>query len=260
MKKIEPVSPDITPGLTDRIRDFWTRNVNAERLMGKTLTTHERGEREYFAALERQRYRSHRHLEPWIHSMQPGRSVLEIGCGIGMDSYRMARHGLRVTGIDLTDVAIETVRSRFAREGLDGTFATGNAEALRFPDGHFDYVYSFGVLHHVADTERAVREVWRVLKKGGEARIMLYHRHSLNELVHRLTRIPFEEKDELCPVVRRYTRKEARLLFQQFTDVQISLDQVFGEGYGPLFRLTPVPIHRVLSRRLGWHMMISAVK
>ena len=260
MKKIEPASPDITPDLTDRIRDFWTRNVNAERLSGKTQTAHARGEHQYFDALERQRYRSHRHLEPWIHSMQPGRSVLEIGCGIGMDSYLMARHALRVTGIDLTDIAIETVRSRFAREGLDGTFEIGDAEALHFPDEHFDYVYSFGVLHHVADTERAVREVWRVLKMGGEARIMLYHRHSLNELVHRITGIPFEEKDELCPVVRRYTRKEARQLFHQFTEVRIGLDHLFGEGYGQLFRLMPVPIYRALSRRIGWHMMISAVK
>jgi len=260
MKKIEPTSPEITPDLTDRIRDFWTRNVNAERLMGRTVSAHARGEQEYFEALEKQRYRSHRHLEPWIRSMQPGRSVLEIGCGVGLDSYRMARHGLRVTGIDLTDIAVETVRSRFAREGLDGTFETGNAEALRFPDGHFDYVYSFGVLHHVADTERAVREVWRVLKKGGEARIMLYHRRSLNELVHRMTGIPFEEKEELCPVVRRYTRKEAAQLFHQFAAVSMGLDQVFGEGYGPLYRLTPVPIHRALSRRLGWHLMISAAK
>lgn len=260
MKKIEPVSPEITPDLTDRIRDFWTRNVNAERLMGAAVTAHARGEHAYFDELAKQRYRSHRHLEPWIHAMQPGRSVLEIGCGVGMDSYRMARHGLRVTGIDLTDIAIETARSRFSREGLQGAFETGNAEALRFPDEHFDYVYSFGVLHHVADTELAVLEVWRVLKKGGEARIMLYHRHSFNELVHRITGIPFEEKDELCPVVRRYTRDEARRLFHQFTEVKIGLDQVFGEGYGLLFKLTPGPIHRALSRRVGWHMMISAVK
>lgn len=260
MKKIEPVSPDVTPDLTDRIRDFWTRNVNAERLMGAAVTSQSRGGQAYFEELERQRYRSHRHLEPWIHSMQPGRSVLEIGCGVGMDSYRMARRGLRVTGIDLTDVAIETAKSRFAREGLDGTFEIGDAEKLRFPDEYFDYVYSFGVLHHVADTERAVREVWRVLKRGGEARIMLYHRRSLNELVHRVTGIPFEERDELCPVVRRYTRKEARQLFHPFTDVKIGLDQVYGEGYGLLYRLTPLPIHKALSRGFGWHMMISAVK
>jgi len=260
MKKVEPARPEVTPDLTDRVRDFWTRNVNAERLLGKAVTQRERGEREYFDDLELQRYRSHRHLEPWIESMQPGRSVLEIGCGIGMDSYRMAQHGLRVTGIDLTQVAIDTVRARFAREGLDGTFEVGDAETLRFPNEHFDYVYSFGVLHHVPDTERSVQEAWRVLKKGGEARIMLYNRRSLNEFVHRLTGIPFEEKDELCPVVRRYSRKEARQLFNQFTDVEIALEQVYGEGYGLLYRMTPVPIHKALSRSIGWHMMIVAVK
>jgi ubiquinone/menaquinone biosynthesis C-methylase UbiE len=260
MKKVEPARPEVTPDLTDRVRDFWTRNVNAERLMGKAVTPHGRGEREYFEELELQRYRSHRHLDGWIRSMQPGRSVLEIGCGIGMDSHRMARHGLRVTCIDLTQVAIDTVKDRFAREGIEGTFEVGDAEALSFPDEHFDYDYSFGVLHHVPDTERSVQEVWRVLKKGGEARIMLYHRRSLNELVHRLTGIPFEENDELCPVVRRYSREEARQLFSPFTKVKIALEQVYGEGYGLLYRMTPVPIHKALSRSVGWHMMIVAEK
>jgi ubiquinone/menaquinone biosynthesis C-methylase UbiE len=260
MKGIEPTRPLITADLTDRIRDFWTRNVNAERLMGKSVSQHARGEPEYFQALENQRYRSHRHLAPWIDAMEPGRTVLEIGCGIGMDSHRMARRGLRVTGIDLTEIAVETARSRFARDGLHGKFETGDAESLPFADGQFDYVYSFGVLHHVADTERAIGEVWRVLKPGGEARIMLYHRRSLNELMHRITGIPFEEKDELCPVVRRYTRDEARLLFRHFTRVEVRVDHAFGEGYGWLFRLTPRPVHRLLSRSVGWHVMIVAVK
>jgi ubiquinone/menaquinone biosynthesis C-methylase UbiE len=124
----------------------------------------------------------------------------------------------------------------------------------------FDYVYSFGVLHHVADTEHSIREVFRVLKPGGQARIMLYNRHSLNELVHRLVRVPFEERDELCPVVRRFSNKEVETLFGQFSSVQQSLEYVYGEGYGLLFKLTPVWLHRLLSKYWGWHIMIAATK
>jgi ubiquinone/menaquinone biosynthesis C-methylase UbiE len=259
-KGIEDARVDASPGLTHRVRDFWTRNVNAERLYGRTVSPHARGEEGYFADLEAQRYRSHRHLRPWIESLESGRSVLEIGCGVGLDSHLMAERGLAVTAVDLTDVGVATAARRFAREALRGAFSVANAERLPFASASFDYVYSFGVLHHAADTARCIGEVHRVLKPGGEARIMLYHRRSFNEFVHRLLRVPFEEKDELCPVVRRYTRAEVRELFAAFTRVDVHADYLYGEGYGPVFRLTPRPLYDWLSRRIGWHLMIRARK
>lgn len=260
MKSIEPTDPEKSSYLLEDVRDFWSRNVNAERIYGRQVTEQERGSAAYFADLETQRYRSHRHLLPSITSMAPGSSVLEIGCGIGLDSFTMAKHGLEVTAIDLTEVAVETARTRFEKAGLRAAFQVANAEEIPYMDDTFDYVYSFGVLHHVPDTERALSEVYRVLKPGGETRIMLYHRHSLNELVHRLTKVPFEDKDELCPVVRRYTRSEVRDIFGQFSDVALQLEYAFGEGYGALFRVTPQWVYNWLSRHYGWHIMIRAIK
>jgi len=118
MKHIEPVSPAIGKDLTPRIRDFWTRRVNAERIMGRDVTAHERGEDGYFRDLETQRYRSHRHLLPWIAAMTPGKTVLEIGSGVGLDTYAMAKHGLEVTAVDLTDVGVATARQRFLRHRM----------------------------------------------------------------------------------------------------------------------------------------------
>lgn len=260
MNKIEPSRIDASPELTGKIRDFWSRRVNAERIFGKTVSSHDRGDEAYFNDLETQRYRSHRHLMPWIGRMQYGRSVLEIGCGVGMDTHTMAKRGLRVTAADLTHVGVSTAQARFHREGLPGSFLVGDACGLPLAGESFDYVYSFGVLHHVADTPRSIDEVFRLLKPGGTALIMLYHRHSLNEWVHRLLGVPFEEKDELCPVVRRYSMDEVRQLFSRFSAVEVSPDFLFGEGYGILFKLLPVPLYRWLSRRMGWHLMIAAVK
>jgi len=260
VKRIESVNPENSEGLVKEVKDFWSRNINAEKLMGRSVSEHPRGSDGYFADLEEQRYRSHRHLLPWINAMQPGKSVLEIGCGVGLDSYQMATHGLDVTGIDLTDVAIAEVQKRFESKGLPGRFEVGDAGNLAFDNETFDYVYSFGVLHHAPDTEKTIQEAYRVLKKGGEARIMLYNRHSLNEVVHRIARVPFEDKDELCPVVRRFTRREVRAICKDFQSVQIDVDYVYGEGYGKVFDLTPVPVYKRLSKYLGWHLMIVATK
>ncbi len=121
-------------------------------------------------------------------------------------------------------------------------------------------LYSFGVLHHVADTEQSIDEVRRVLRDGGEARIMLYHRRSLNEVVHRLSGVYFEERREACPVVRRFTRAEAEALFRDFASCSIEADFLFGEGYGALFGATPRWLYDSLSRRIGWHLMIRATR
>lgn len=260
MKKIEPVEVEKTTDLITDVRDFWTRNVNAERLFGKKVSEHERGSLEYFADLEQQRFRSHRHLLPWIRTMISGKSVLDVGCGIGLDSYAMQKQGLDVTAIDLTDVAVQAAHKRFVTTNADGKFCVTNAEHLPFNNNSFDYVYSFGVMHHAPNTERCIEEAYRVLKKGGEAKIMLYHRHSLNELMHRILRVPFEEKDELCPVVRRFTKKEIRQMFKSYSSVDIEPQYVFGEGYGMVFRLTPLWLYKILSRVAGWHLLITAVK
>jgi SAM-dependent methyltransferase len=64
--------------------------------------------------------------------------------------------------------------------GLPGTFQIADAENLDFADASFDRVYSHGVLHHTPDTARAISEIHRVLKPGGQAMVMLYHRGSYN--------------------------------------------------------------------------------
>jgi ubiquinone/menaquinone biosynthesis C-methylase UbiE len=99
--------------------------------------------------------------------------------GLGADHQRFAEVGADLYGIDLTERAVEHTRRRLAMFGLASHLFVGDAEALSFPDGYFDVVYSWGVLHHTPDTPKAVSEMYRVLKPGGTARIMLYHKWSL---------------------------------------------------------------------------------
>ena len=109
------------------------------------------------------------------------KQVLEIGPGAGGHSALFARHGAKVTAIDITQVRAEATQAKFKVLGVEerGCRAMqGDAEKLPFADGSFDIVYSNGVLHHTIDTGKAVDEVWRVLKPGGRAVIMLYCKSS----------------------------------------------------------------------------------
>ena len=248
--------PDAT---VETVKDFWQAHVNNEY-----YTKERRASEAYFHQIEERRYRFHYHLAELFARLR-GRSgkLLEVGCGIGVDSIQMARCGFDVTAVDLTENALAVAREFAAHRGVDIDFRLGNAECLEFGDESFDVVYSFGVLHHTPDIEKSVAEVRRVLKPGGTAHVMLYHRTSLVNLVHRLLRLPYESPKNLkdhCPVVYTFTRRGVRELFAEFSDVSVRAEYPFTFGFGPLGTRTPLWLRRLLGRAIGWHLMITAVR
>lgn len=104
-----------------------------------------------------------------------GKRVLEIGCGMGFHSELLKRAGAVLTSIDLSPTSVASTKARFALKGLDGDIRQMDAEKLNFPDGQFDMVWSWGVIHHSSHTGRIMKEIARVTKPGGNARIMVYY-------------------------------------------------------------------------------------
>jgi len=131
-----------------------------------------------------------------------GKKVLEIGCGSGTDGVHFARSGALYTGIDLTEVAVRNAKEKFELCGQKGDLRKANAEELPFPDESFDHVYSFGVIHHSPNPEKIVDEIYRVLKPGATATIMLYNKTSFYYLieVQIIRRLFFAicDKERLC--------------------------------------------------------------
>ncbi len=98
-----------------------------------------------------------------------GKRVLEYGCGPGSYAFHLARRGARVTGIDISEVAIRRAKEKAAREVPgDVTFRVMNAEALEFADDSFDVICGKAILHHL-DLGRCYSELARTLKPDGRA-------------------------------------------------------------------------------------------
>jgi 2-polyprenyl-3-methyl-5-hydroxy-6-metoxy-1,4-benzoquinol methylase len=112
-----------------------------------------------------------------------GKRVLEIGCGLGAHSQLFAEAGCRLTAIDLTERAVDLTTRRLALRQLPGEVRQMDAEQMDFAGEEFDFVWSWGVIHHSAHTDRIIEEVARVLKPGGEFRVMVYNRHALDSYV-----------------------------------------------------------------------------
>src|SRR4029079_6390230 len=144
----------------------------------------------------------------------------------------------------------------------------------------FDVVYSNGVLHHTPDTAGAISEVHRVLRRGGTAKVMLYHRNSLNywvEIVLRRGVLGFEflrgrSPEEIMrrvieftahdagPLVKVYSRKQARELFSMFKDVRVDVEQLMRAELRFLSPLVSDERLDRLRKRIGWNVIITAVK
>ncbi len=215
-------------GSKEAVRAFWEDASCGERLY---LRGHEPDE------YERQR-RLRYELEPYIVPFADfehvaGKRVLEIGVGLGADHQGFAEGGAELAGMDLTRRAVEHTRRRLAVSGLRSVLCPADAERLPFASESFDRVYSWGVIHHSPDTQQAIREIHRVLRRGGDARVMIYHKWSLVGamlwLRHALLRArPWTPLQDIyarhleSPGTKAYSTAEARVLFSDFATVDIA--------------------------------------
>lgn len=261
------------------VHDFWNDASCGEALYlgGSEIAAYD--------AQAARRYELEPYIEPFADfAGAKGRDVLEIGVGLGADHERFAAAGARLSGVDLTERAVAHTRARLGARGLHSHLMVSDAENLPFADHSSDIVYSWGVLHHSPDTPRAVDEVWRVLRPGGQARVMVYHRYSMVGYMlwlryALLAGRPWRCLDDIyathleSPGTKAYSLDQAKRLFARFGQVEAStvlthgdlLSSQAGQRHkGPLLSVARRLWPRWLIRRLlpghGLFLMIKATK
>lgn len=166
--------------LKAQVREFWNQQSCDTQVANAPKFS-----KEYFDEIEAFRYFD----QPFIHSFAQfsryrQKQVLEVGFGAGTDFIQWLRAGAFASGIDLTQEALDHLQHRIDVYQLPQPkkIQIGDAENLPFETGTFDLGYSFGVLMCAPDTEKAIRELVRVVRPGGEVKIMLYNLHSIYAL------------------------------------------------------------------------------
>jgi ubiquinone/menaquinone biosynthesis C-methylase UbiE len=139
---------------------------------------------EYFRRVEEDRYSQ----QDWVHSYFnysgfSGKRVLEIGVGQGTDLMQFSKAEAECFGVDITDNHLLITKRNFSLRGKEVDLRKADATQLPFPDGYFDCVYSFGVLHHIPEIDKVISEVYRVLKPRGKVMIALYYKWSVFHLL-----------------------------------------------------------------------------
>ena len=199
-----------------------------------------------------------------IPSNLEGKNVLEIGCGLGAHTEMLCRTGAKVTSIDLAPQSIITTKKRLDLKNLVAEVFEADAENLPFENEEFDFIWSWGVIHHSPNTEICAKEIQRVLKKEGELRIMLYHTNSMYNWINvifrygilqgKLFTMSIQElhnrytdgkKDDGAPLSKYYSRKEIKNTL--FPNLNIT-HQITYEQKAVISRFSPKKYRRKVER------------
>jgi len=227
------------------------------------------------------------HIRPWMNPFKfpwimeridteaaslQGKHLLEVGCGMGFDSLEFLKRGVRVTATDLTPTAVGLARRHFEIAGVQAEdVRVENALELSFDDNTFDAVWANGVLHATSDTRRAIQEVHRVLKRGGQAMIShFYRRPSWMLLLREYGGANIEYAEEDPPVNEFYTEAEIETMFEDFEIVSCAREHyralpvrrsgvkavLYKAVFRPLYNALPRPI----AERWAYKYSVTAVK
>jgi len=221
-----------------------------------------------------------------------GKKVLDIACGSGWSTEQFIRAGAEVTAIDITEKAIELTQKRLDLYGLMAEVLVDDAQNLSFPDNHFDYVLAWGCLMHMPETEKAIGEIYRVLKPGGKFGAMMYNKNSLHWLYYiffgkgilKLKLLQYS-KQELANrytdgaeiggnmLTKFYSKKEIKKMFSARggpasgwknlkVEVHDSYDVIdyFPHRFLPLGKFLPFFVKRWISKKAGLDFWITAGK
>jgi SAM-dependent methyltransferase len=243
----------------DQVRQYWDRHIH-----DLEITRHPVGSRGFFDDLDQYHFEKLHHLLRLVDfDGYRGRSVLEVGCGAGVDLARFAKGGASVTGVDLSSSAIDLARANLSQQGLTADLRIADGEQLPFGDASFDFVFAHGVVQYTANPRRLIDEVRRVLKPGGEAVFQVYNRISWLNGLSKLMKVGLEHDD--APVLLKFSAGEFRRLLTGFRDVRIVFERFpvksrlhggwKGAIYNGLFVGTFNALPRSLVERFGWHLL-----
>jgi SAM-dependent methyltransferase len=248
----------------DQVRQYWDQHIH-----DLEITRHPVGSRAFFDDLDQYHFEKLHHLLRLVDfDGYRGRSVLEAGCGAGVDLARFAKGVAVVTGVDISPAAIDLARANLSQQGLGADLRVADAERLPFDDASFDFVFAHGVVQYTANPQRLIDEVRRVLKPGGEAVFQVYNRISWLNALSRLMNVGLEHED--APVLLKFSAGEFRALLTGFRDVRIVFERFpvksrlhggwKGAIYNGLFVGTFNALPRSLVERFGWHLLAFCTK
>jgi ubiquinone/menaquinone biosynthesis C-methylase UbiE len=217
----------------DKIAEYWSKNVPGWDRINYTSRINEP------------------YISPLLEEMNSTKKILEVGCGLGIDTYWLYKYYNNITAVDLSQSNVDRVKKIVP----NGKILCADAENLPFVDNSFDIYYSFGVLHHTPDTQKAINEARRVLRPGGKCIIMLYHKGYAWWYLKWFKGGNMNLYDN-TPLTKMFSKEEVKQMFKDWKDV--NLEMTTFRGSNGLWRI--LERNKFLMDRFGQYIIIRGGK
>jgi 2-polyprenyl-3-methyl-5-hydroxy-6-metoxy-1,4-benzoquinol methylase len=297
------MSAEDAQSYTDNVRQWWDRNPftmglgskeendltgRVEQVDAKFFQETDRKLRKWWVGATHEE--GQRVLAKFVpYALLRGKKVLDIAIGTGWSVVDFAAEGAQVTGIDLTDEAVRLTQRHLALKGLTADVQRMDAQQLAFADGSFDFVLAWGCLMHMPDTERALKQIARVLVPGGGTVAYWYnksswtywfnfiflrgilcgklltYRFNTTRLVSRYTDGSSQGGNMLTKV---YSPKDLERMYRAagFSKVEVVTMPLRNEADGwpaakfPVFKYLPKSVRQWMARKWAWGLVVTATK
>ncbi|ELR96904.1 class I SAM-dependent methyltransferase [Gloeocapsa sp. PCC 73106] len=135
-----------------------------------------------------------------LMGVQPGSKVLDAGCGPGVHSIRIAKQNCQVMAIDFSKTMLQNAKQRVEKAGFSTAveFQQEDLTALSFPDASFQYVFSWGVIIHIQEIEKALNELTRIVDTNGKLALYVTNNNALDHLVEKIAKFCLRQ-----PILRK---------------------------------------------------------
>ena len=196
-------------------------------------------------------------------------NLLDLGCGSGRNFWRL--RGQKLHAIDFSKEMIKLARINAQKRRIVGNFSVSSADELDFEDNFFEGVLFWAVLHCIKSRKKrlaVLSEIYRVLRPGGRAILMMYHRNSWLFYFTKLINSKLERED--APFYLTYSIDEFREMLRDFSSFEIVVERfpvatrihkgflpnIYNYIFVPAFKLIP----RKFIKRFGAHLIAISVK
>lgn len=162
----------------EETKEFWNEQPCGSTHMPDLFRLNDK--KKYFASFDKYFWNLYPYVKPFMdYKKMKGKTVLEIGLGSGTTLGESCKYARKVYGVDLSNKTIELNSKRKEIYHLDNLkLINCSATKLPFPDESIDIVVSLGCIHHIQEAGKVFEEIYRVLKKGGSFKGMVYNRDS----------------------------------------------------------------------------------
>jgi len=246
------------------IGDYWNKNPHEYRISKSPP-----GTIDYFLDVKSFHNRKDSYIKKIIdYNSLNGKKILEIGCGLGTDLIHFAKAGAIVTGVDISDFAIQMSRKNLELHNLNAEVFQNNGETLNYKDDSFDLVVAIQTLSYTPNPERMIQEIHRVLRKRSKAYLTVYNSNSWLNILYKVFNIKLPRED--APVFNQYSIKQFEELLNCFSDIEITTDRfpyktdrnnnvltiLYNTLFVPAFNLIP----KKVLKSYGHHIIAKVVK